>query len=223
MAFAGDDRTLISLMAEYTSRNQKANQWDYSAVRWEISTEKKLQTHVFDPFLRFKALSRDGRYAVMQKFMVGQTVFDLVTGKGIFTVVGSGEFVFSDDVSTLVSYDGDEAWVWNVPSGKQLKHFVFKPNYSAGDYSVHPGCLDVSSDKKLLAVANFRQTNVVGVVSLETGKALGEFQSGPFPMLSHVVRFSPDRRILATDNQSVGITDNSVQPLLRLWKIPESW
>ena len=98
---------LISLMAEYTSRNQKANQWDYSAVRWEISTEKKLQTHVFDPFLRFKALSRDGRYAVMQKFMVGQTVFDLVTGKGIFTVVGSGEFVFSDDVSTLVSYDGD--------------------------------------------------------------------------------------------------------------------
>ena len=127
MAFAGDDRILFRSWPNTPVGTKKPTSGIIRPSDGDLDGEE-LQTHVFDPFLRFKALSRDGRYAVMQKFMVGQTVFDLVTGKGIFTVVGSGEFVFSDDVSTLVSYDGDEAWVWNVPSGKQLKHFVFKPN-----------------------------------------------------------------------------------------------
>jgi hypothetical protein len=111
-----------------------------------------------------------------------------------------------------VSYDGDEAWVWAVPSGKELKHFAFKPSYSAWSYSVHRDCLSISPDKKLLAVANFRQTHVVGVISLETGKALGEFECGSAFMLSDVVRFSPDGRILATDIQSVNRMTGASSP-----------
>jgi WD40 repeat protein len=223
MAFAQGDRNLVTLMGRDAGPNQKADQWDYSADFWEVSTGKKLGTDVFDPTLLFKALSRDGRYAVMQKLMEGQMVFELATAKGAFTVDGSGEFAFSDDVSTLVSYDGKQARVWDIPSGKELKRFVFRPSYCPDGYSVYTGCLSVSSDKRLMAVGNFRKTNAVGVISLETGKHLGEFQSGPYPMMSHVVLFSPDGRILAIDNQPHGITDNLVQPLLRLWRIPESW
>ena len=58
---------------------------------------------------------------------------------------------------------------------------------------------EISPDKKLLAVVNFRQTYVVGIISLETGEALGESERAPPFMLSDVVRFSPDGRPLVAD------------------------
>ena len=44
----------------------------------------------------------------------------------------------------------------------------------------------------------------------------------PF-MLSDVVRFSTDGRILATDTQHVNQFDREVQPPLRLWRVLASW
>ena len=42
-------------------------------------------------------------------------------------------------------------------------------------------------------------------------------------MFCDVLCFSPDGRILATNTESSDMLDRSVRPLLRFWKIPESW
>ena len=175
MMYADGDRTLVTIMGQFMGLDGKAGQWHHSAVRWDASTGKKLAAHVFDPTLFFKALSPNGRYALLQA-STGQTAFDLVTGKRAFVIHGDGEFVFSNDSSALACYDGDEARVWDVPSGRQLKYFAFKPGYCAGSYCGHRDGVSMSPNKKLLAVCDFGRTHVVGVISLDTGRSVDKFE-----------------------------------------------
>jgi WD40 repeat protein len=222
MSFADDDRTFVTIMSTVTDRDIEGpgpSRWNHSAVRWEVSTGKKQVVHVFDPFLLFKALSPDGRHAVLQN-EGGQTVFDLVTGKRAFATDSDGGFLFSEDSSTLVSYDGDQMCVWDVPSGKESRRFAFQPGYTPTSSANH---LALSPDKKVLAVGWFTESHVVGLISLQSGKVLGTFECSPAPMICEAIRFSPDGRIFATDTQTTDGRDRVVRPLLRFWKIHESW
>jgi WD40 repeat protein len=218
MAFTEGDRTLVTVMEKFEGLESQPGpeRWDCFAVRWEVSTGKRREAHVFDPTLQFKALSPDGRYAVLQN-EEGQTVFDLATGKKAFAIDSNGGFIFSDDGSTLVSYHGDEITLWDVPSGRESRRFAFEPGYP-GD----TGRLSLSPDKKVLAVGGFTRSHVVGLISPGSGKVLGTFECCPPSMDCEVVRFSPDGRTLATDTFTANHSDQGVDPLLRLWRIPAS-
>jgi len=152
MAFADGHRTLVTVVARSTDQDIKADRWNYSAVRWDVSTGRKQVAHVFDPLLQFMALSPDGRYGVLQQYDVGQTVFDLGTGKKVFAIVSDGGFRFSDDGSTLVSYNGDHLSLWDVPSGRELRRFEFKPGYLPRGYA-YTDCLSFGYSERSAATA----------------------------------------------------------------------
>jgi WD40 repeat protein len=223
MAFTDGNRTLLTITQTVRDRDLRAQHWNSSATRWDVSTGNKQGEHDFDPVLEAKALSPRGRFALFHREGVGQTGFILETGEKAFAIVSSGEFVFSDDGSALASYDGDQASLWAVPSGRLLRHFDFKPGNLAPGYFVYPGCLSASPDKKVLAVAMFTRTNVVGLISMESGKILETIECCPAPMMCDFVRFSPDGSILVTDTERVTTFDQEVAPLLRFWKLPASW
>ena len=81
----------------------------------------------------------------------------------------------------------------------------------------------VSPNNRLLVIGGFRKVNVVALVSLESGKVLDTFECCPPQMVCNHVCFSPNGRILATDTSGVDQNDNYVDPLLKLWKIPDNW
>ena len=139
MAFTDDNRTLVTIVPTVTDEDREAERMNCVAIRWDVSTGKKQGVHVFEPTLRIKALSRNGRYAVLQlgdirqpePFDFRQLVYDLATGKKIFAFDGYGGFVFTDDSSALATYNSDQACLWAVPSGRQLRHFAIQasPQY----------------------------------------------------------------------------------------------
>jgi WD40 repeat protein len=216
MAFADGHQTLVTVTARLTEKDIEAN---YSAIRWDVSTGRKQEVHVFEPFLQFKALSPDGRYAALQQNDVGQTVFDLATGKKLFAIASEGGFRFSDDGSTLVSYDGHQVSLWDVPSGRELRRFAFKQGYLPRGYA-YTDCLSLSPDKKVLAVGGFTETYIVGLIDLESGRVLDTFECCPHELMCDAVCFSPDGRTLATDTYPGDKHDRDVKPLLRFWKMP---
>jgi hypothetical protein len=239
MAFADGHQMLVAIMAIPSGkdngirvvngelefrRDQSAIGWDIATdkeVGWDIATDKEVGTLVFDPFLLFKAISPDGRYAVLQQRE--QEVYDLTTGRKACTLSGSGHgFVFSQDSSTLVAFDPVHLCVWEIPTGRRSKHFVYKPEYGASYTS--KGQLALSADKQVLAVSRFKgKCNLVGLISLESGKVVDEFESCPSGTISDVVVFSPVGRTLATDTYSFNSRDQFSPPLLRLWQAPSSW
>jgi WD40 repeat protein len=214
MAFAEGHGSLVTVLSTGMLRPG----WNHSAVRWDVATGNRLESHVFDRELLLKALSPNGRYAVMQQQNVGQIVFDLRTGKKAFGVFSEGDFRFSGDGSKLVSYRGGQIVLWEAPSGRELRRFDVTPGHGGATSDV-----SLSHDGKLLAVGGFTATHVVGLISLESGRVLAEFECGPEPMLCDVVCFSPDGRILATDTDNVNRNDRDVEPLLRFWRIPREW
>ncbi len=119
MAFTVDPPYLVLVMARVPIE-ERIDRWNRSSVRWDVSTWKKEQAHVFDPTLQFKAVSPDGRYAILQNEH-GQIVFDLGNGKKVCAINTDGGFCFSWDGSTFVSYDGKRVSRWDVQSGKELK------------------------------------------------------------------------------------------------------
>jgi WD40 repeat protein len=219
MAFDDGQRTLVTVLARRSEEDRKADRWNYTAVHWEISTGAKLETHVFDPFLLLLALSPNGRYAILQQHKVGQIVFDLRTGKKAFAIKLGGGFLFSDDGSTLVSYDGDHVSLWEVPAGRKLIGFSYKPGCSPEGYD-YTDCLALSHDKKVLAIGGFTETSIVGLIDVESGRILDTFECCPRSMMCDTICFSPDGRTLATDTYPEDKLDRKVQPLLKFWKMP---
>ena len=117
IAFADGDRTLLAVMESVTDRDREAGRFNCSLARWDLPTGKELEAHVFDPILEPRALSPDGRFALLHQNNVGQSVFDLTTGRKVFALNSSGEFVFSDDGSALASYSGGRASLWKFLLG----------------------------------------------------------------------------------------------------------
>ena len=222
MAFTDNDRALVAIIPSVTDEDRKAGRKNCSAVHWDSSTGKEQASHVLDPFLRFKALSPDGRYAVFQEKDAAQAVFDLRTGDRVSSIDAFGGFRFSRDGSILVSYSGKRICLWDVRSGKQLKQFALKSSYLTPGYE-DADRICLSPDNKMLAVGMFTEINRVGLISLESGEVLATFECCPPQMFCSEVRFAPDGRVLATDTDSTNIKDQHVQPLLRFWKIPASW
>jgi WD40 repeat protein len=221
-AFTVNPPYLVLITATVTREDSRLGRNNYSSVRWDVSTWKKEQSHAFDPTLLLKAISPDGRYALLQKNNQGQIAFDLETGKRVFAIDIGGGFRFSADGSILVSYDGKRISCWDVTSGRELRHFEFGSSRLPKDYDVDD-CLAVSPNKKVLAVGYFARVYIVALISLESGKVLDRFECCPRSMFCSTVCFSPDGRILATDTEDVDMQDQLVKPLLRFWKIPESW
>jgi WD40 repeat protein len=176
---------------------------------------------VFDPSLRVMALSPNGRHSVLANSLE-QAVFEVATGKKIIALNDSGGVCFSTNGLTLVAYNGNEVSLWDISSGKQFRRFAFNSSYLTPGY-VNTDCLSMSPDKKLLAVGWFTKMNTVGIISLESGKLLDTFECGPPLMMCSTVNFSPTGRMFATDTDSVDNNDREAEPLLRFWKIPDSW
>ena len=178
----------------------------------------------FDPLMSFKALSHNGRYAVLWD-LTGYAMLDVATGLKLVALRGRyGDYLFSSDDSTLVVYAGDALLVWAIPSGKLTRQFKMHPNEGSGDTDFS---LALSPDKTVLAVGQFTDLHTVGLISLESGK-----DSRPIRVLPRVVAsvlavaFSPDGRMIATDSNTPALDfrDQPVkpEPVLKLWRVPAS-
>jgi WD40 repeat protein len=220
-AFSGATPKLVMVMARVTTADKTHDLWNYSSVRWDVSTRKTEETRIYDPRLLFKALSPDGRYILLQN-EGGQTVFDTEKGNRIFAIDSDGGFCFSADGSMLVSYDGKVVTLWAVPSGKELRRYQFDSSRLPRGYRFTDR-FSISPNKRVLAIGGFTRINLVALVSLESGKVLDTVECGPPLMFCCAICFSPDGRILATDTLEVDRNDQSVEPLLKFWRIPDAW
>jgi len=226
LAFADGDRTLVTVTSDGSIQNEReetSTRWDFSAVRWEVSTRRWLGDAVFDPFLAFVALAPDGRHAVFRdEDWYG--VYDLATAAKLFgldnsgSVYGHGSYIFSEDGATLVCYNRTRLSLLEVPSAKERKRFAFDLP-TLDDLAQ----LSLSSDARLLAVGGLAGEGDVGLVSLESGKVLGTVECAPPGMNRNVIRLSPDGRTLATNTSAINEKDQPVRPLLKLWRIPAAW
>ena len=114
IAFADGNRTLLAVMESVTDRDREAGRFNCSVARWDLPTGKELEAHVFDPIPEPRALSPDGRFALLHQNNVGQSVFDLTSGRKVFALNSSGEFVFSDD-----------GWPWRRIAAAELRSGKF--------------------------------------------------------------------------------------------------
>jgi WD40 repeat protein len=181
----------------------------------------KGSAYEFDSLLRFQTLSPDARFAVLQG-EGAKAVFELASGKKLFTMDRRGGFRFSRDGSVLVSYNGYQVCIWAIPSGELMKRFTFPSSFAPSGYG-YLDCLSLSPNSKVLAVGGFTEPHIVGLISLVSGDVLDKFECCPTSMCCDAIEFSWDGRILATDTDAVDRTDKSVKPLLRFWKLPDSW
>ena len=227
LAFTNGHRTLVAILTVPSGKEDRVvndsleYRCDHTVIRWDVATDRKEGTFVFDPFLMFRAISPDGRYAVLQHSK-GQDIFDLMTDRQVCTIHHVGGFVFSEDGSSLVGIYRDHLSVWEIPSGRQLRRLTFDPPRDGSYTSV--GAIALSPDKKLVAVLGFEgKKNLVGLLSSESGVVLDRFECCPFGMIGRTVVFSPDGRMLATDTYAENSRDQSVDPLLKLWRLPASW
>jgi len=214
--FTDGDRTLLGLDLK-RGHSPNPQDWHALTVRWDVATGKRLDTVDFGPSPVFRALSPDGRYAVLQdldKFRV----LSLATRKKLFDLPDFGEFLFSEDGTTLVSYIRGRLSLLEVPSGKLLRHLG---DHYPDDSNSHS--LSLSRDKRLLAVGRFNGNHRAGVIDLVSGKILGTFACGAPEMICKNIRISPDGRTVATNTEAVNTQDQPVSSLLKLWKIPASW
>jgi len=233
MAFSDDDRTLLALLM--TSANDVRpvpDDWHslrYLAVRFDVSSGKRTSTVDFGKYCHFKVLSPDGRYAVLEittkpgvPFDTSYHLFDLTTGAKVFQVGGmhfdpswtslAGCWVFSADASRLVTCNQRRISIRQVPSGKELKHF------DAPDIGAPNGAC-FSSNGRFLAV---RSGRIVRLFSVERGRLLDEVECHESAACK-AIAISPDGRTMATWSGLIDGQEKWVQPVLKLWKIPDSW
>ncbi len=133
LAFVQGRQTLVTIMSRSTEQDHSADRQNYSAVFWEVSTGTIAKSEVFDPMLLFRALSPDGRFAILEERGV-PIVFDLATGKKAFDIAPNGGFCFSRDGSAVVSYTGDEVSLWETSTKRESKHFKYRPGFSLRSY-----------------------------------------------------------------------------------------
>jgi WD40 repeat protein len=233
MAFTDGVRTLLALMMTSAKDARPVpNDWRslrYLAVRFEVSSGKRMNTVDFGKYCRFEALSPEGRYAVLDvtsepgvPFETDYHVFDVDTGKKLFQVGGmnidpywsvlAGAWVFSADGSRLFTCNQRGISIREVPSGKVLKHF------EAPDIGVPAGA-SLSADGRLLAVISGRN---VSLFNAQTGQLLGEVECHESASCK-AAAISPDSRTMATWSGLINGQERWVQPVLTLWKIPDSW
>ena len=127
-------------------------------------------------------------------------------------VLLAGSWVFTADGATLVWSNQKGISIREVPSGRELKHFATRAMGPTDGASL-------SADGKRLALMS---GCIVSLFSVATGKLLDEVECHDSAACKAVL-ISPDGRILATRSGSVSDKDQPVQPLLKLWKIPDSW
>jgi len=227
MAFTDDDQTLVTLLLN--KPGLKPVLLSAVAVRWDVSSGKRVSTIDLGEDCSFEVLSPNGRYAVAETtsklgagpFVCRYDVVDLTTGAKLFKVGGSdfdpdwavlaGSWVFSADGSALVTCNQRGLLIREVPSGRELQHF------GTADIATTQGA-SLSSDGKLLAVTT---GSLVSLFNLETGEPLGDVDAGKEAACTAVL-LSPDGRTLATQREKVGWNDKPVRPLLRAWRIPET-
>lgn len=221
MAFSDGGRTLVTLLATTPEPDPKGILRKCSAVTWDALTGRKRETRAFDTARNFIGISRNGRYAILEDGKI-TVVFDLTMGKQAFAIDFNRGLCLSEDASMLVSYEGSQVRVWEVPSGRELKRFEFNTSFLIPGYE-RTDRLAISHDSKLLAVGWFTETNMIGIISLASGKVLDVIECGPAGMFCDTILFSPDRRILVTDTESTNVKDADVEPILKFWQIPASW
>jgi WD40 repeat protein len=233
MAFTDGDHTLLGLLLTFATDAPPepggGRRLKYLAVRWDISSGKRLSALDLGSYCRFEVLSSDGRFAVVNlrskpgttPFVDSYDVVDLATGAKLFQVGGfgvdpdwgvlAGSWAFSADGSTLVTCNQRGLLIREVPSGKKLRHFD-KDSFVTTNASL-------SADGKLLAV----NSGCVLLFNAETGRQLGAVSCGGDDAGCDSVLISRDGHALATQRETVGWRDQSVMPLLKVWRIPASW
>jgi WD40 repeat protein len=189
-------------------------------IRWDVSSGERLSAVEFGVGQYLKTISPDGRYGVVDDFQAeSMGVYDLTTRAKIFGLPKYGDFIFSDDGSTIVRFETNQLSITDIPSGKQVKRFDVPPPAWQGSTVV----LAVSSKAKLLAVGRYPDNHFASLIRLDTGKVAGTVECGPRLTICEHVRLSADGRTLVTGTCAVNSKDKPVLPWLKIWRLPENW
>ena len=219
MVFTDADRTLLAEDLVRSDDSSSPLKYKSVIVQWDVSSGKRLSNVDFGTH-HFKAISPNGRYGVIDNWRKdGMGVYDLTTGAKILGLPSVGDFIFSDDGSTIVHYTTNLLSVTEIPSGKQLKRFVAKPPVREGNSVV----LSLSSKAKLLAVGGRLEDRLASVISLESGDVLGTVECGPPLTICEKLQISLDGRTLVTGTHGANTKDQPVEPWLKIWRLPENW
>jgi WD40 repeat protein len=220
IAFADSDKMLVTLQHSISKADDEFSlpKSSFTVVRYEIPTGlRRSSTELGDYFL-MRANSDDGRFAVFENPNRSLTLVDLANGQKILALTQSYDFVFSADSKMLVGYRPGHIEMWASESGRQVKHFMIEDGLHGSTSE-----LSLSRDQGILAMARRDQPNQVSIVSLQTGKHLGIINCGPASTICKHINFSPTERLLASQTDSVNTQDKYVVPIIKLWKIPDSW
>ncbi len=220
MVFTESDRTLLAVKLVPTGVNDGLPPRRPVVIRWAIDSGTRLGIVNFRADQSIETISPDGQYAVVNDFLEQhRRIYDLTTGTRKFDLPSPQDFAFSDDGSTIIHLGEKQLSFIDVRSGKEVKRFEIVPPPTFNT----PHLLSVSSRAKLLAVGRYPDFHLASLISLETGKVLGTVECGPHPHECHELRLSGDGRTLVTQTSAGGLDDHSVEPWLKIWRLPEKW
>lgn len=217
-AITDDSLRLVTVTTRIGNSPRENELGNHSVTTWDIATAVKHDAHMLDPILEFKALAPNSKYAVFMRKDVDHVLYDVMAAKIAFTIDTDGGYCFSNDSSTLVSYDGRRIKLWDVPSGTVTRDLMLGDDHRPRGYPLVDR-LSLSPDQKLLAIGALGEANVVGIVSLLTGDIISMVECCPPSMITSAVEFSSDGQVLGSMSESIDKRDRSVQAVLRLWRI----
>jgi hypothetical protein len=231
LVFTDDDQTIVALLKTTVKDDPPEPPLNVrpdldSAVRWELSSGKRLGAVDLGKRLQFRAISPDGRYAAFEiwsKWEKGVTVecgvFDLTTGANVVDLgdeQNAGEFIFTADGRALLRCSGNRLSFLEMPSGKEVKHFELDPPIGGG----YRCKLWRSADGRLLAVGRHPGPGSVSLINLKSGRVLNTIHCGDDLAICERCQLSSDGRLLATQPSPVNRRDKYQPTLLKVWRLP---
>ena len=108
MVFTDDSQALVAVFGGRGDGKEELGvfRWNHTSAQLDAASGRRQGTVVFDPALVFKALSSNGRWAVMQSNRtragkvpmtgdeIGQDLYDVTSGKRLFAVDCGGDYIF---------------------------------------------------------------------------------------------------------------------------------
>jgi WD40 repeat protein len=220
MLFTDADLTLLVQVLVSSGNVNRLPLYNPTFDRWDVASGRPLSSVVFRGIGTVAAISPDGRFGI--NWPVGAdrvVVYNLASRAKVTDVKGTGDFIFSDDGSTLVSRQASGISIFELPSGTELKHFDVAPPHS------NSCALGISRAPRprLLAVGRHPAPYLASLISLDTGKVLGVVECGPPGTICERVRLSNDGRTLVTGTYPWSTRDQPALPWMKIWRLPETW
>jgi WD40 repeat protein len=185
-------------------------------VLWDVATGQQTLVHRLDPSWRKQDFALGGARVVLVNEEAEVMVYDALRGAEECRFRFHGHSLLSGDGTVLVSITrpGDLIDVRTLPGCKPLRRVELAPPVL---YDAALGNeIDLSPDGRVLAVTDLTKIHLIGT---DSGRVLASFPCCPEDQYCDWVQFSPDGRMLITQNAKSDSQDRRVPRPLRFWKL----